>query len=113
MYKRVHHIHRKSPVSVPCRVTAASLSLCSTDFCPILGLTAPTYRFSVASADAPNLLSGFASFPGSPNLPSKVGEVRNVFGKKNAKEECARGIWRELKALARTRGVEVADSEEE
>lgn len=34
--------------------------------------------------------------------------MRNVFGKKNAKEECARGVWEVLKGVARDRGVGIA-----
>lgn len=33
--------------------------------------------------------------------------MRNVFGKKSAKEECARGVWQVLRGLAKERGVEV------
>lgn len=41
--------------------------------------------------------------------------MRNVFGKKNAKEECARGVWEVLREVARDRGmeIEVGDEEEE
>lgn len=39
--------------------------------------------------------------------------MRNVFGKKNAKEECARGVWQVLKGVARDRGVEIEVSEED
>lgn len=42
-----------------------------------------------------------------------MGEVRNVFGKKSAKEECARGVWQVLGKLARERGVEVEISSDE
>jgi len=34
-----------------------------------------------------------------------MGEVRNVFGKKTAREEIARGVWERLRALAEVRGV--------
>lgn len=65
------------------------------------------------SADAPNIISGWASFPTSPLFPGPLGEVRNVFGKKNAKEECAKGIWKELIQLARSRGIKVDDEQED
>lgn len=41
-----------------------------------------------------------------------MGEVRNVYGKKNAKEECARGVWEALKDLAKKRGLDVEDVSE-
>lgn len=42
-----------------------------------------------------------------------MGEVRNVFGKKNAKEECAKAVWEVLREVARERGVDVEEVEEE
>ncbi len=83
------------------------------DICPILGLTVPTYRFVATSPSTPNLLSGAAYFVGQPMFPGPVGEVRNVFGKKSAKEECARGVWQVLRRLARSKGVEMEISSEE
>lgn len=53
------------------------------------------------------MLSGAAFFTGDPRYPDKYGEVRNVFGKKAAKEECARGVWEMLKQVAANRGVNV------
>lgn len=82
------------------------------DLCPILGLAAPTYRLSASSASAPNILSGAAYFPGEPRFPDKYGEVRNIFGKKAAKEECARGVWEVLRELAANRGVDVGLEDE-
>ncbi|KAI4114472.1 MAG: hypothetical protein LQ345_004750 [Seirophora villosa] len=77
-----------------------------------LSLPPPMYRLSPASSAAPNLLSGAAYFSGvdaayHPLLSKPVGEVRNVFGKKNGKEECARGVWEVLREVARERGVEI------
>lgn len=83
------------------------------DLCPILGLTAPTYRIVASSPTTPNLLTGAAYFGGNPLFPGPVGEVRNVFGKKSAKEECARGVWQVLAKLAKKRGVEVEISSDE
>lgn len=82
------------------------------DLCPLLGLPCPIYRFAAASPSAPNLLSGTACFPANPILPGQYGEIRNVFGKKNAKEECARGLWEVLREVARGRGVAVGEMEE-
>lgn len=42
-------------------------------------------------------------------MPPKIGEVRNIFGKKNAKEEIAKGVWEVLEALARKRNVSIEE----
>ncbi|KAL8713370.1 MAG: hypothetical protein Q9220_002569 [cf. Caloplaca sp. 1 TL-2023] len=81
-----------------------------TELLPLLALPPPTYRFAPASASAPNMLSGAAYFADDdPLLQGAIGEVRNVFGKKNAKEECARGVWEVLRTLAESRGVQVRE----
>lgn len=38
--------------------------------------------------------------------------MRNVYGKKAAKEEVARGVWEALKELATERGVKVGIEDE-
>ena len=114
IFRKVLHTRRELQVSTLSPSISNPLTFKTLeDFCPMLGLTAPTYQFSAASPNTPNLLTGFATFPGAIGLPSRIGEVRNVFGKKNAKEECAREIWQELKLLARKRGFEMADSDED
>ena len=55
------------------------------------------------------MLSGYATFPTETSLPEKIGEVRNVYGKKAAKEEVARGLWEVLTALAADRGVSIEE----
>ena len=78
---------------------------------PRLGLSAPEYRI-VATAQAPNFHSGAAFFPRDGLVVAgPVGEVRGVFGKKNAREECAKGVLEFLEQLARERGVDVAGEE--
>ncbi|KAL6713947.1 hypothetical protein ACLMJK_008441 [Lecanora helva] len=79
------------------------------DICPLLGLTAPTYIIRPESALAPNMLSGFATFQNAPQLPDEIGEIRNVFGKKKAKEEIARSVWHALEALAAERNVQIRE----
>lgn len=83
------------------------------DICPILGLSAPEYRITPLSADAPNIVSGAAYFRSEPLFPKPLGEVRNVYGKKNAKEECAKGVWMTLSELAKKRGVKVSEEDDE
>ncbi|KAL8675170.1 MAG: hypothetical protein Q9168_000423 [Polycauliona sp. 1 TL-2023] len=85
------------------------------DLAPLLSLNVPVYRFTPSSAAAPNMFSGAAYFTGDAlfheGLKNGVGEVRNVYGKKNAKEECAREVWEVLKGVARGRGVEFEEAE--
>lgn len=71
------------------------------ELCPLLGLPLPLYRIG-PSADAPmgNILSGAAYFPDNPLLSGPVGMVRNVFGKKKAKDGCAREVYRVLMHIA-------------
>ena len=57
------------------------------------------------------MLSGYASFPNQPGMPKEIGEVRNVFGKKNAKEELAKAVWVVLQGLAQKRGVKIEEAE--
>lgn len=70
--------------------------------CSLLQLPQPTYRLAPNPlAPVPNILAGAAYFAEPaihrhPLLVGPVGEVRNVFGKKNAKEECARGVFQVL-----------------
>lgn len=83
------------------------------DICPILGLSPPEYRINPLSANAPNMVSGAAYFRAEPLFPNPVGEVRNVFGKKSAKEECAKGVWQVLSELAKRRGLKLAETDED
>lgn len=59
------------------------------------------------------MLSGYGSFPNQPGSPPRIGEVRNVYGKKTAREEVARGVWEFLKDLAKKRGLENLGEERE
>lgn len=76
--------------------------------CSLLQLPQPTYRLAPNPlAQVPNILTGAAYFAESaihrhPLLVGPVGEVRNVFGKKHAKEECARGVFRVLMEIITT-----------
>ena len=79
------------------------------DAYPLLGLQAPQYVLGASSPLTPNMLSGYASFPNEPGLPKDIGEVRNVFGKKNAKEEIAKGVWEVFRKLAEKRGVNISE----
>lgn len=76
------------------------------DMAPLMGLSAPQYHIEPASAAMPNLLNGYAIFNGVSALQGPVGEARNVYGKKNAREEVAKGVWEVLKVVAASRGFE-------
>ena len=77
----------------------------------LLGLQAPQYVLVAVSDVTPSIFSGHALFPNEPGLPKEVGEVRNVFGKKNAKEEIAKGVWEVLQKLAEKRGVQISETD--
>ncbi|KAG8533768.1 uncharacterized protein KY384_001509 [Bacidia gigantensis] len=92
----------------------ASFAQLVASLAPLLGLPQTQYHLSPASAQAPNLLSGHASFVGggagvAKGLSETLGEVRHVFGKKNAKEELAREVWEKLKDIADARGFKVKE----
>ena len=71
------------------------------ELCPLLGLPQPVYRLA-PNPDAPqvNILSGAAYFPDTPLLSGPIGAIRNIYGKKNAKDECAREVYRVLMHIA-------------
>ena len=77
-----------------------------------LGLGSPFYQLH-SPKEAPNIYSGAVHFKDSPLFPKPLGDVRNVFGQKNAKEQCARAVWEVLKDLAKKRGVQVAEISED
>ena len=77
----------------------------------LLGLQAPQYVLVAASELADNIVNGYATFPNEPGLPKKIGEVRNIFGKKNAKEQVAKGVLEVLQKLAEKRGVNISETD--
>ena len=56
--------------------------------CEILGLTPPSYKFISSESDPALIESAAAWFKGEPLFLGAVGEVRNVYGRKRAKDEC-------------------------
>lgn len=85
-------------------------SILDVELCPLLGLNCPQYRLQATGS---SLYSGSAYFPDEPLLQGPIGEVEYVFGKKNAKEESARGVWKELMALAELRGLIGGETDDE
>jgi hypothetical protein len=76
-----------------------------TGLCTVLGLSPPEYRLA-QSAQAPSMYSGAAHFVHDPvlNDNAPVGEVRLVFGRKNAREACAEKVLGFLGGVLRERG---------
>ena len=70
---------------------------------PLLGFPNPVYRLEVVDPRVPNVYSGGVLFEGVGGTQGLVGEVWNVFGKKKAREECARGAWEFLEKVRRER----------
>ena len=106
-------LHSESTASHQQRSETALLLMQIPDLCPILGLTAPTYRITALSPAAPNIVTGAAYFTSESLFPKPLGEVRNVYGKKNAKEECAKGVWAALSELAKRRGLSIAEVDDD
>ncbi len=69
--------------------------------CHRLGIVQPTYVMSSDPA-TPMMWSGHALFPLEGRIPGKVGEFQNVFGKKNAREVCARNVLAFLEEFKRS-----------
>ncbi|KAL9128479.1 MAG: hypothetical protein Q9217_002857 [Psora testacea] len=81
------------------------------DILPFLNLPQAQYRLS-SLPEAPNMVSGYATFPYANEigrLEGQLGEVRHVYGKKNAREEIAKGVWELLRDVAEQRGFAVKD----
>ncbi|EKD19147.1 hypothetical protein MBM_02384 [Drepanopeziza brunnea f. sp. 'multigermtubi' MB_m1] len=74
------------------------------EICSRLGFTPPRYNITSAVKDMPGpLWDGFADFGGDPRIEGKVGQVTNVFGKKNAKEEVAKLVYSFMENIERHR----------
>ena len=78
----------------------------------ILGFNPPQYTLEAASSRTPGIFNGYACFPNDPRFPEQIGEVRNIFGKKNAKEEIAKGVWEVFKRLAEKMTVNISEIDE-
>jgi len=67
--------------------------------CMKLGFSPPKYEIERVSTLTP-LYSGYAHFPGDPRIEEgKIGEVRDVHGQKNAKEQIAVEVVTFLKSI--------------
>lgn len=117
------HLHPdgsiKRPSVNPSRAAAATLSVNKSgagrsygervnELFPVLGFSTPVYELRAVDELAPNVYSGGARLTGVKGL---VGEVRHVFGKKRAKEECSKGLWEFLEGVRRERGWRALDGD--
>ena len=60
-------------------------------------MSVPEYRLTPADDRAPAFWDVAAYFPHCPSHEGPIGEVRRVYGKKAAKEECAKRVLAYLK----------------
>ncbi|KAI9719285.1 MAG: hypothetical protein M1812_003615 [Candelaria pacifica] len=70
------------------------------------GLNSPEYRFSQSH---PGFHSGAAYFPRDPEIQGPVGEIRQIHGIKNAKDECAKLVLVYLQDIVKARGGKLED----
>lgn len=61
------------------------------DLSTYIGLNQPSYVVEAVSLGS-SIYSGYAHFNDDPRITGKIGEFRNVFGRKAAKEQCAREV---------------------
>lgn len=71
--------------------------------CHMLGLDAPRYVFDRVGGTLA-CFNVHAVFPAKANIPGRVGEVKNVYSKKAAKEKCAEKVYATVKDLETPRG---------
>ncbi|KAF1347521.1 hypothetical protein BDV97DRAFT_299353 [Delphinella strobiligena] len=69
------------------------------NLCRILNLPQPHYKYDPSEDMTSNFLDSAAYFPGEPDLRGPIGRVERVFGRKKAKEECAKRVLLVLEEL--------------
>ncbi|ESZ97637.1 hypothetical protein SBOR_1981 [Sclerotinia borealis F-4128] len=79
------------------------------DLCHALGFNIPTYKIALMVEGIP-IYHGYADFGSDPRILGKVGEFRDIYGKKKAKEVCAKEVWSFLKDTERQRLEGIEDS---
>lgn len=68
--------------------------------CIELGLPPPRYEFTSPSGDPNNAFVDCAAvFPPTTGLPSPLAAVRNIYGKKNARDACAKVLLERLEKV--------------
>jgi hypothetical protein len=76
-----------------------------------LGFSPPTY-VAKQNPEAAAIWSIFAHFPGDPRVHGKAGESVNVYGKKSAKEACAKQVLQFLESIRDGRIKEMEENRE-
>ncbi|QSZ34924.1 hypothetical protein DSL72_007786 [Monilinia vaccinii-corymbosi] len=82
------------------------------DLCHTLGFNVPTYKI-VPMVEGVPIYQGYADFASDPRVPGKVGEFKDIHGKKKAREVCAKGVWAFLKDIERQRLQGIKDDDRE
>ncbi len=82
--------------------TPTSFSSQVPDLCRRLGFVQPQYKLTTLT-EGSGLWNCYADFSGDPRVDDKVGEIKNVYGKKNAKEESAKLVIQFLRDIQRQR----------
>ncbi|KAA8568420.1 hypothetical protein EYC84_007453 [Monilinia fructicola] len=77
------------------------------DLCHTLGFTVPTYKI-VPMVEGIPIYQGYADFGSDPRVLGKVGEFSDIYGKKKAKEVCAKHVWSFLKDIEKQRLESIA-----
>ncbi|KAK4989670.1 hypothetical protein LTR66_007003 [Elasticomyces elasticus] len=76
------------------------------ELCPRLGFKYPRFEL-VQSTTINGFFFGAAFFDNNAELPGPIGGVRNVYGKKAAKEECAKRVLEVLRGIEEERSLRV------
>ena len=96
-----------SPAGISKAAPSVSYASQVPELCIRLGFGMPTYKITKHSENL-SLWNGYAHFGSDPRIDGKIGEVRSVYGKGNAKEQIAMEVLSFLKNIERQR-VEVED----
>ena len=78
--------------------------------CHRLGFSPPRYVITPVLPNTP-LWNGYADFGSDPRIEGKVGEVKDIYGRKNAKEEVAKLVLSFMKDIERQRVTEIDDED--
>jgi hypothetical protein len=99
-----------SPADTPKQLKTTSYAGQVPELCCRLGFNTPTYEITKHSENTP-LWNGYAHFGGDPRIEGKVGEVKSIYGKGNAKEQIAMEVLSFLKDIERQR-MEMDDADD-
>jgi hypothetical protein len=78
--------------------------------CISLGFSPPAYNMTKVEGST-SIYDIYAHFPGDMRITERIGEFKNVYGKKNAKEMCAREVLAYMRNFGRQRAEHVKDDQ--